>query len=89
MNFFFLLSPFSLLPSPFCSLQRHVYDPIVLGVEIKRYTGKRLLVLVLIGVLPELVEQFLESLKRQQDLLDGAQALLGMIQKLRQEGGTK
>ena len=28
-------------------------------------------------------------IQRQQDLLDGAQALLGMIQKLRQEGGTK
>ena len=26
---------------------------------------------------------------RQQDLLDGAQALLGMIQQLRAEGGTK
>ncbi len=26
---------------------------------------------------------------RQQDLLDGAQALLGMLQKLRQEGGSK
>ena len=28
-------------------------------------------------------------IQRQQDLLDGAQALLGMIQKLREEGGTK
>ena len=28
-------------------------------------------------------------IRRQQDLLDGAQALLGMIQKLRQEGGPK
>ncbi len=28
-------------------------------------------------------------IRRQQDLLDGAQALLGMIQKLRQEGGSK
>ena len=28
-------------------------------------------------------------IRRQQDLLGGAQALLGMIQKLRQEGGTK
>ena len=28
-------------------------------------------------------------IQRQQDLLDGAQALLGMIQKLRQEGGSK
>ena len=28
-------------------------------------------------------------IRRQQDLLDGAQALLGMIQKLREEGGTK
>lgn len=27
--------------------------------------------------------------RRQQDLLDGAQALLGMIQQLRAEGGTK
>ena len=27
-------------------------------------------------------------IRRQQDLLDGAQALLGMIQKLRQEGGS-
>ncbi len=28
-------------------------------------------------------------IRRQQDLLDGAQALLGMIQQLRAEGGTK
>ncbi len=28
-------------------------------------------------------------IRRQQDLLDGAQALLGMIQQLRQEGGSK
>ncbi len=28
-------------------------------------------------------------IQRQQDLLDGAQALLGMIQKLRQDGGSK
>ena len=28
-------------------------------------------------------------IRRQQDLLDGAQALLGMIQKLRQAGGSK
>ena len=28
-------------------------------------------------------------LRRQQDLLDGAQALLGMLQQLRAEGGTK
>ena len=28
-------------------------------------------------------------IRRQHDLIDGAQALLGMIQKLRQEGGTK
>ena len=28
-------------------------------------------------------------IRRQQDLLDGAQALLGMIQKLRQEGDSK
>ncbi len=28
-------------------------------------------------------------IRRQQDLLDGAQALVGMIQKLRQEGGSK
>ncbi len=28
-------------------------------------------------------------IRRQQDLLDGAQALLGMIQQLRQEGGLK
>ena len=27
-------------------------------------------------------------IRRQQDLLDGAQALLGMIQKLREEGGS-
>ena len=27
-------------------------------------------------------------IRRQQDLLDGAQALLAMIQKLRQEGGS-
>ncbi len=28
-------------------------------------------------------------IRRQQDLLDGAQALVGMIQKLRQDGGSK
>ena len=28
-------------------------------------------------------------IRRQQDLLDGAQALLGMIQQLRAEGGSK
>ena len=28
-------------------------------------------------------------IRRQQDLLDGAQALLGMISKLREGGGTK
>ncbi len=28
-------------------------------------------------------------IRRQQDLLGGAQALLGMIQQLRQEGGSK
>ena len=28
-------------------------------------------------------------IQRQQDLLNGAQAVLGMIQKLRQEGGSK
>ncbi len=27
-------------------------------------------------------------IRRQQDLLDGAQALLGMLQQLRQEGGS-
>ena len=44
--------------------------------------------LALISVVGKIVVEQ-GRVRRQQDLLDGAQALLGMIQQLRAEGGTK